>query len=108
MRETIVTREFSNEAGVVSITGSLNAEVYFDLVVLEENHDGIAGRNYSYGRLRFKNHIEEAVMSKLLFKSRPILTGGGIQAALCMYNLNSFTAIGNVATIRDEVAENAA
>jgi hypothetical protein len=47
-------------------------------------------------------------MSKLLFKSRPILRGGGIQAALCMYNLNSFTAIGNVATIRDEVAENAA
>ena len=47
-------------------------------------------------------------MSKLLFKSRQILTGGGIQAALCMYNLNSFTAIGNVATIRDEVAENAA
>jgi hypothetical protein len=108
MRETIVTREFSNEAGVVSIPGSLNAEVYFDLVVLEENHDGVAGRNYSYGRLRFKNRVEEAIVSRLLFNSKLTLTGGGIQTRLCMYNLNSFTAIGNMETIRVEIAESAA
>ena len=47
-------------------------------------------------------------MSRLLFNSRLILTGGGIQTALCMYNLNSFAAVGNVEIIRDEVAESAA
>ena len=92
MRETIVTRELLNEAGVVSIPGSLDAEVYFDLVVLQEIDDGVAGSNYSYGKLRFKNEVEETVMSQLLFNSRLILTGGGIQTALSMYNLNSFTA----------------
>jgi len=108
MRETIVTREFLNEAGVVSIPGSLNAELCFDLVFLQENHDGIAGRNYSYGKLRFKNHVEETVMSRLLFNSRLILTSGGIKTALCMYNLNSFTAVENIEIIRNEVAESAA
>jgi hypothetical protein len=108
MRETIVTREFLNEAGVVSIPGSLNAELCFDLVFLQENHDGIAARNYSYGRLRFKNHVEETVMSRLLFNSRLILTSGGIKTALCMYNLNSFAAVGNIEIIRNEVAESAA
>jgi hypothetical protein len=97
-----------NEAGVVSIPGSLNAELCFDLVFLQENHDGIAGRNYSYGRLRFKNHVEETVMSRLLFNSRLILTSGGIKTALCMYNLNSFKAVGNIEIIRNEVAESAA
>jgi hypothetical protein len=78
------------------------------MVVLQENHDGIAGRNCSYGKLRFKNLIEESVMSQLLFNSRLILTGGGIQTAVSMYNLNSFTTIGNLETINTEVAESVA
>jgi hypothetical protein len=63
------------------------------LIELQDFVDGIPGRNYCYGVLRFREPLEPSVEQRLLSATRLTLRGGGIQATLCLYKLNSFTVI---------------
>ena len=85
------TRDILNKEGKISYLGGSELDVNFDLVELQDYIDGLAGRRYSYGRLRFKRQLEPDIVLQLLSTSRLVLTSEGISAKLCLYNLNSFT-----------------
>ena len=91
-----LTKEIIDEAGSISGPCGLKVEVRFDLIELQDFIDGVAGRKHSYGHLRFRDQLEPSIVLLLLSKSRLILTGGGIQAALCLYRLNSITVAGPI------------
>jgi hypothetical protein len=93
-KEVKATRDILNKEGKLSFSNGSELDVNFDLIELEDHVDGLAGRRYSYGRLRFKERLEPHIASQLLSTSRLILTGDGISAKLCLYNLHSFTVFG--------------
>jgi hypothetical protein len=95
-KETRTNRQIFDIQGTITGSDGLTIDVRFDLIELEDLIDGIPGLKYSYGVLRFQNPLELSIKSRLLLSIRPILTGGGIQAALCLYKLNSFTLVDTI------------
>ena len=100
--ESKTTLQVINEAGTISWPGGFKIEVYFNLIEMQDFADGVPGRKSSYGNLRFRDHHESSVVLLFLSKTRLILTGGGIQTAVCLYGLNSFTVMGTIRKIHDD------
>lgn len=93
--ETRTTLQIIDAAGTISWPGgSLN--ITFNLIELQDFTDGLPGRKYSYGNLRFQDRLESSVVMLFLSRSRLTLTGGGIETAVCLYGLNSFTVMGKI------------
>lgn len=93
---TRTNRQIFDIAGTITGPNGLNVEVSFDLIELQDLIDGIPGHKYIYGVLRFQKPLEPSVEPRLLSTTRLILTGGGIQATLCLYKLNSFTVVDSI------------
>jgi hypothetical protein len=93
---TRTNRQIFDISGTITGPNGLRVEVSFDLIELEDLNDGIPGHKYSYGVLRFQKPLEPSVEPRLLSTTRLILTGGGIQATLCLYKLNSFTMVDSI------------
>jgi hypothetical protein len=105
--ETRTTLQIINQEGTISWPGGGGISVYFNLIEMQDFHNGVSGRKYSYGNLRFRDHLESSVVLLFLSRTRLILTGGGIQTAVCLYGLNSFTVMGairQIHTARENVA----
>lgn len=94
--ETRTTLQIINEAGTISWPGGGGIAVYFNLIEMQDFHNGVAGRKYSYGNLRFRDHLESSVVLLFLSRTKLTLTGGGIHAGVCLYGLNSFTVMGAI------------
>ena len=92
-KETRTNRQIMDITGTISGPGGLKVEVSFDLIELQDLVDGIPGQKYSYGVLRFQEPLEPQVAQRLLSATRKVLTGGGIQATLCLYKLDTFTVL---------------
>lgn len=97
--ETRTNLQIMNQAGTITCPGSFKLDVNFNLIELQDFKDGVPGRKYSYGNLRFRDHLESSVVLVFLSKTRLILTGGGIQAPVSLYGLNSFTVVGAIRKI---------
>jgi hypothetical protein len=93
---TRTNRQIFDITGTITGPNGLKVEVSFDLIELEDLIDGIPGRKYSYGVLRFQEPLEPSIEPRLLSTTRLVLTGGGIQATLCLYKLNSFTVVDTI------------
>jgi hypothetical protein len=77
--------------GTITGPDGIRVDVRFDLLEVEDLVDGIPASRFSYGILRYLQPLETSVKSSLLSATRLTLTGGGIQATLCLYKLNTFT-----------------
>lgn len=99
---TRTNRQIFDIQGTITGTDGLAVAVRFDLIELEDLVDGMPGQRFSYGVLRFQDPLEPSIGQRLLSATRLILSGGGIQSALCLYKLNSFTL---VETIKDFTAK---
>ncbi len=77
--QTRVTMRIANEAGTISNSKGLSLQVSFDLIELQVVVDGVAGRKYCYGCLRFRNRLEPSIMSLLRSQSRLTLTTPGFK-----------------------------
>ena len=82
--------------GTITSADGLRIDVRFDLLEIEDLIDGIPASRFSYGVLRYPEALEPAAKSRLLFASLLTLTGGGIEAALCLYKLNTFTLVDTI------------
>ena len=88
---TRTNRQVLDVRGTITSADGLRIDVRFDLIELEDLIDGIPASRFSYGVLRYIEPLEQAMEVRLLSAGGLTLTGGGIQAALCLYKLNSFT-----------------
>lgn len=88
---TRTNRQIFDIQGTITGADGLTVAVRFDLIELEDLIDGHPGPRFSYGVLRFPDPLEPSIGERLLSATRLILNGGGIQTALCLYKLNSFT-----------------
>jgi hypothetical protein len=88
---TRTNRQVFDIQGTITSADGLTVAVRFDLIELEDLIDGRPGPRFSYGVLRFQGPLEPSARQRLLSATRLTLDGGGIQAALCLYRLNSFT-----------------
>jgi hypothetical protein len=77
--------------GTITGPDGLMIDVHFDLLEMEDLIDGVPASRFSYGVLRFLEPPEASMKSRLLSATGLTLTGGGFQAALCLYTLNTFT-----------------
>ena len=98
---TRTNRHILDISGTITGPNGLRVEVSFDLIELEDLNDGKPGHKCSYGVLRFQKPLEPSVEPRLLSTTPLILTGGGIQATLCLYKLNSFTVVDSVREFSD-------
>ncbi len=97
--EIRTTLQILNEEGSISWPGGSKLSVRFNLIEMQDFTNGIPGRKYSYGNLQFRDHLESSVVLVFLSRTRLVLTGGGIQTAICLYGLNSFTVAGAIRPI---------
>jgi hypothetical protein len=77
-------RELVNKAGILSLSGLLNFDVFFDLLELPDSVDG--------------------VKEVLLAGSRLTLKGGGIEASIFLHGCDSFGVIGPIKDLAEEAA----
>jgi hypothetical protein len=98
--ETRTTLQIIDAVGTVSWPGG-SLEVTFSLVELQDSLNGVPGRTYSYGNLRFRDRLESSVVMLFLSRTRLVLTGGGIETAICLYGINSFTVMGAIEETAD-------
>jgi hypothetical protein len=91
--ETRTNRQVFGIQGIITGPNGLRVAVRFDLIEFEDLIDGLPGPKFSYGVLHFQEPLEPSIESRLLSATHLSLAGGGIQAALCLYKLNSFTLI---------------
>ncbi len=94
--ETRTNLQIIDQAGTISWPGGSSIDVTFSLIELQDFTNGVPGRTYSYGNLRFRDDLESSVVLLFLSRTRLTLTGGGIQTAVCLYGLNSFTVMGYI------------
>jgi len=94
------TLQFTNQTGTLSSPGDLDLQVHFDLIEMEDVDGQFPRRRFGYGNLRFQDRLESSVVSMFLSKSRLILKGGGIQADVRFYSLNSFSITSSIKVIR--------
>ena len=94
--ESKTTLQIINEAGTISWPGGGSISIYFNLIEIQDFNSGVPGRKYSYGNLRFRDHLESSVVLLFLSRTKLTLAGGGIETAVCLYGLNSFTVMGPI------------
>ncbi len=94
--ETRTTLQIIDAAGTIFWPGGSSIDVIFNLIELQDVTDGVPGRKYSYGNLRFRDRLESSVVMLFLSRSQLTLTGGGIETAVCLYGINSFTVVGAI------------
>lgn len=99
---TRTNRQVFDIQGTITSSDGLRVAVHFDLIEFEDLIDGIPTHKFSYGILRFPEPLEASIGQRLLSAAQLILNGGGIQSALCLYKLTSFTL---VETIKDFTAQ---
>lgn len=100
--ETRTNLQIMNAEGTITCPSSFKLDVNFNLIELQDYNNGVAGRKYSYGNLRFRDHLESSVALLFLSRTRLVLTGGGIQAAVSLYGLNSFTVVGAIREVHTD------
>jgi hypothetical protein len=93
---TRTNRQISNIQGTITSTDGLAVPVRFDLIEFEDLIDGMPGQKFSYGVLRFEEPLEPSIGQRLLAATHLLLSGGGVQAALCLYKLTSFTLVDTI------------
>jgi hypothetical protein len=98
--EIRTTLQFINQPGTLSSPSGVNVQVHFDFIEMQDVIDGVPGRKFSYGNLRFRDSLAPSVVPLFLSRSRLVLTGGGHQFPVLLYSLNSFTLTGPVREIR--------
>ena len=94
--ETRTTLQIIDAAGTISWPGGSHLDITFSLIELQDFTDEVPGRTYSYGNLRFRDRLESSVVKLFLSRARLTLTGGGIETAICLYGLKSFTIMGAI------------
>jgi hypothetical protein len=97
-------RELVNKTGTLSVSGHFQFDVFFDLLDLSDSADGVAGKRYTYGRLRFREELEPALAKMLLSSSRLTLKGGGIEVSIFLHGRNSFGVIGPIKDVAEQAA----
>ncbi|HLY43288.1 MAG TPA: hypothetical protein VKR52_18900 [Terracidiphilus sp.] len=97
---TKTTLQILDQPGILSWPGGGKIAVYFNLIELQDVENGTPGRRYSYGTLRFRDHVESSIVLLFLSRTRLTIVGGGIETAVSLYGLNSFTVTGPIVPIR--------
>jgi hypothetical protein len=93
--ETRTTLQIIDADGAICWPGG-SLDVNFSLIELQDSINGVPGRTYSYGNLRFRDRLEASVVMLFLTGTRLVLTGGGIETHICLYGINSFTVMGAI------------
>jgi hypothetical protein len=91
--ETRTNHQLIDAAGTISWPGG-SLDVTFNLIELQDSINGVPGRTYSYGNLRFSDRLESSAALLFLSSTRLVLTGGGVETSICLYGINSFTVMG--------------
>lgn len=97
-------REFVNQRGTVSVSGSFSFDVSFDLLELPNSVDGVGGTLYTYGRLKFHQELEPSMVSMLLTAAHLSLRGGGIEVSIFLHGRNSFGVAGPISDSAQQAA----
>jgi hypothetical protein len=95
-------REFVNQTGTVSVSGLFSFDVSFDLLELPNSVDGVGGKLYTYGRLKFHQELEPSMVSMLMTSARLTLNGGGIEVSIFLHGRNSFGIAGPIEDVEHE------
>jgi hypothetical protein len=90
------TLQIINATGTLSSPDGLKLDILFDLIEMEDIDGDTTGRKFSYGNLRFRDRLESSIVALFLSKTRLTLAGGGIEADVRLYSLNSFTVTGAI------------
>jgi hypothetical protein len=88
---TRTNRQVIDIKGTITSADGLRIDVRFDLIEMEDVIDGMPASRFSYGVLRYIEPLEPEMKLRVLSAAGLRLTGGGIQVALCLYKLNTFT-----------------
>jgi hypothetical protein len=91
-------RELVNETGTLS-AGKFNFDVFFDLLDLPDSHQGLEGKRYTYGCLRFRQELDPALAKMLLSSTRLTLKGGGIEVSIFLHGRKSFGVVGPITDV---------
>jgi len=97
-------REFVNQTGTVSVSGSFSFDVSFDLLELPNSVDGVGGKLYTYGRLKFHQGLEPSMVSLFLSAAHLTLRGGGIEVSIFLHGRNSFGLAGPIRNVAQQAA----
>jgi len=93
---TKTTLQIIDQPAVISWPGGGKIAVYFNLIEMQDFENGLPGRTYSYGSLRFRDYVESSVVLLFLSRAKLTLVGGGIETTVSLYGLNSFTVTGPI------------
>jgi len=94
-------RELVNETGTLSVSGVSDFHVFFDLLDLPDSPEGVAGKRYTYGRLRFREALEPPLAKILLSSARLTLKGGSIEVSIFLHGRNSFGIVGPITDVAE-------
>jgi hypothetical protein len=94
-------RELVNKTGTLSVSGLFSFDVFFDLLDLPDPSDGVAGKRYTYGRLRFREQLEPSLTRMVLSSGRLTLDGGGIKVSIFLHSRNSFGIVGPITDVAE-------
>jgi hypothetical protein len=93
MCEMRTTRRIENESGTISDSFGLKIPVRFDLIETQDFIEGIPVGNFTYGNLRMEKDRAAKVASLVMYRARLLLTGGGIQASVRLFEFGAFTVM---------------
>ena len=91
--EMKTVRKITDELGVISDHDRLVISVQFDLIETQDFDEGVPVRSFSYGNLQFHRDPKPELVSRLLSLRSVNLTGAGVQTAIHLHSLNSFTVV---------------
>ena len=95
-------RELVNQTGTLSVLGSFDFDVSFDLLELPHSAHEVDGKMYTYGRLKFREELEPSSVSILLTAARLTLRGGGIEVLIFLHGRNSFGVVGPIKDVEHQ------
>ena len=98
--EMKVIRHIKKELGVLSDHNRMIVEVWFDLIETQDFDEGVPSRAFSYGNLQFKREPKPEIAKRLLSMQSLHLTGAGIQTAIRLHTLDSFTVVSAIREVR--------
>jgi hypothetical protein len=96
------SRELVNQTGTLSVSGSFDFDVSFDLLELPHSAHEVEGKMYTYGRLKFRQELEPSSVIMLLTAARLTLRGGGIEVLVFLHGLNSFGIVGPIRDVEHQ------
>ncbi len=94
--EMRIVRRITDELGVISDCDRLIIGVRFDLIETQDFDEGVPVRTFSYGNLQFHRDPKPDLVSRLLSLNSVNLTGAGVQTAIRLQTLNSFTVVSEI------------